>query len=468
MGAVMLLEVSDLFRFYHRGDTEIRALKGVGLMVAAGEIVALTGPSGSGKSTLLSCIAGLDEPDGGTVEVGGRRMTRRPEAEKAAIRSASLSFMAQRDNLFPHLTVSENLMVVLRRRGRADALRIAYALESVGLSARANAYPSTLSGGEKARAGLALALISDAPLLVADEPTAEVDGRTEKLILDLLVQRGKEGRGALVATHSPALEAVASRVLHLVDGRLTQLEPRRPPATVHLPGNVTGAPEELAPLRNEEVVVACEDVSRRFGSGAGAVDAVLATSLTIRTRDRISITGPSGCGKSTLVSMLAGLIAPSAGTISWFGCDRTEYLRPKRLTVVFQEPSLIPTLTVLENVHLPLLLLRAEQTGRAVMSAMEALDLLSLGELADKFPDELSGGQMQRVAFARALVTAPDVVLADEPTGQLDRPTGHALMSSVLAALEHSPTALVVTTHDAALASRMETRWHMSHGNLAA
>ena len=106
MAVVTLLVAEDLFRFYHVGDAEIRALKGVSLQVRAGEIVALTGPSGSGKSTLLSCLCGLDDPDGGTVEIDGRRMTRRPEAEKAAIRSSLLGIMAQRDNLFAHLTVA--------------------------------------------------------------------------------------------------------------------------------------------------------------------------------------------------------------------------------------------------------------------------------------------------------------------------------------------------------------------------
>ena len=172
MAVVTLLVAEDLFRFYHVGDAEIRALKGVSLQVRAGEIVALTGPSGSGKSTLLSCLCGLDDPDGGTVEIDGRRMTRRPEAEKAAIRSSLLGIMAQRDNLFAHLTVAENVAFALSRRQGAELPEIGAILQSVGMNARAAAYPATLSGGEIARAGLAVALALDAALLVADEPTA--------------------------------------------------------------------------------------------------------------------------------------------------------------------------------------------------------------------------------------------------------------------------------------------------------
>ncbi|MBA50155.1 MAG: ABC transporter ATP-binding protein, partial [Paracoccus sp.] len=199
MAVVTLLVAEDLFRFYHVGDAEIRALKGVSLQVRAGEIVALTGPSGSGKSTLLSCLCGLDDPDGGTVEIDGRRMTRRPEAEKAAIRSSLLGIMAQRDNLFAHLTVAENVAFALSRRQGAELPEIGAILQSVGMNARAAAYPATLSGGEIARAGLAVALALDAALLVADEPTAEVDAQTERLILDMLVARSRAGRGALIA-----------------------------------------------------------------------------------------------------------------------------------------------------------------------------------------------------------------------------------------------------------------------------
>ena len=217
MAVVTLLVAEDLFRFYHVGDAEIRALKGVSLQVRAGEIVALTGPSGSGKSTLLSCLCGLDDPDGGTVEIDGRRMTRRPEAEKAAIRSSLLGIMAQRDNLFAHLTVAENVAFALSRRQGAELPEIGAILQSVGMNARAAAYPATLSGGEIARAGLAVALALDAALLVADEPTAEVDAQTERLILDMLVARSRAGRGALIATHSRAVEAIATRVLHLRD-----------------------------------------------------------------------------------------------------------------------------------------------------------------------------------------------------------------------------------------------------------
>ena len=218
-----ILVADDLFRFFHPGDTEVRALRGASLRLARGETVALQGPSGSGKSTLLACIAGLDEPDGGTVTIDGQRMTRRAEAVRSALRAASIGYLAQSGNLFAHLSVAENiaLQMDLSGIGRTSA-KIMELLALVGLSHRANALPETLSGGEATRAGLAVALATDPPLLLADEPTAEVDLETETRILDVLEQRRLKGGAALIATHSQSLALRATRVLAIADGRIVE------------------------------------------------------------------------------------------------------------------------------------------------------------------------------------------------------------------------------------------------------
>jgi ABC-type lipoprotein export system ATPase subunit len=182
-----ILEAEDLYRFFHPGDTEVRALRGASLSIDAGETVALVGPSGSGKSTLLACLAGLDDPDGGTVEVMGERMSRRPQEARAALRARSIGFLAQSRNLFEHLSVAENIALQLGLAGETPTRsRIDALFEEVGLADRRCAAPTTLSGGEAARAALAVALAADPPLLVADEPTAEVDAETEARILDRL------------------------------------------------------------------------------------------------------------------------------------------------------------------------------------------------------------------------------------------------------------------------------------------
>lgn len=214
------LAAVDLYRFYHTDDDETLALRGVSLHVDSGEVVALLGPSGSGKTTLLACLAGLDEPDGGFVEVNGRRMSRRPEAERAALRAAHIGILLQHGNLLDHLTVEQNVQLAMRLAGRSDHLRLRAMLELVGLGARASATPSTLSGGEAARAGLAVALACDPAVLLADEPTGEVDAETESRILDLLEGRRRSGIAALIATHSVSLAKNADRVIRLRDGAI--------------------------------------------------------------------------------------------------------------------------------------------------------------------------------------------------------------------------------------------------------
>jgi putative ABC transport system ATP-binding protein len=221
VSAPPVVEASELYRFYHAGDDETLALRGVSLTVREGETVAIVGPSGSGKSTLLACIAGLDEPDGGHVDVAGRRVTRRSESERAAIRASSIGIMLQSGNLIGHLSVAENVRLQLRLAGRRDGRRVDEVLDMVRLRQRARSHPSQLSGGEAARAGLAVALAAQPALLLADEPTGEVDAESERHILDAIAMQTAAGGAAILATHSDAVARHAGRVVHLRDGRVT-------------------------------------------------------------------------------------------------------------------------------------------------------------------------------------------------------------------------------------------------------
>lgn len=210
----------DLFRFYHAGDEETVALRGVTVTVFAGEIVAVMGPSGSGKSTLLSCLGGLDNPDGGFVVVGGRRITRRPEGERARIRSRTIGILQQSGNLLDHLSVTQNVELAQALAGRAGRKSAATLIAEVGLAGRAHARPSTLSGGESARAGLAVALANDPPVILADEPTGEIDAANEEMVLELLTARAHSGAAVVLVTHSPRVAEAADRVVELADGRI--------------------------------------------------------------------------------------------------------------------------------------------------------------------------------------------------------------------------------------------------------
>lgn len=218
---VPAVEAHDLYRFYHVGEDETLALRGVSLTIRPGEMVAITGPSGSGKSTLLNCLAGLDEPDGGWVAVAGERLTRRPQVERARVRARRIGVLLQSGNLLDHLTIEQNLLVAMTLAGTYRRDWVQAALDAVGVGHRAHALPSQLSGGELARAGLALALINDPAILIADEPTGEVDSANEERLLALLADRAGAGGAILVVTHSPAVAQTADRILRMDDGRLS-------------------------------------------------------------------------------------------------------------------------------------------------------------------------------------------------------------------------------------------------------
>ena len=196
-------------------------------------------------------------------------------------------------------------------------------------------------------------------------------------------------------------------------------------------------------MNADQPLVRCLGAGRTYGSGATATVALQ----------------PANC------EVLAGLDEPTVGSVEWPALgDRTQ-LRPGPVAVVFQGPSLLPPLTVLENVALPAVLDGASDADARVL-ARAALELLDLAELADKLPEEISGGQAQRVAVARAVAGEPRLILADEPTGQLDRAHGAALVDVLLAAADHTGAALVVATHDPTVAARLVTRWEAHSGQL--
>jgi ABC-type lipoprotein export system ATPase subunit len=210
-------------------------------------------------------------------------------------------------------------------------------------------------------------------------------------------------------------------------------------------------------------VIDASHLSRIFGEGTRQVTAVADASCIVRPGDRIAIIGPSGSGKSSLLHLLAGLDEPSSGQLAWPALGPRSELRPGKVAVVFQAQSLLPALTAQENVALPLLLMGREQ--EAGERAAEALSRLDLGDLVAKLPQELSGGQAQRVAMARALCARPLLVIADEPTGQLDYATASALFDRVLGTIG-SDAALLVATHDQEIATRMSKVWRMKDGRL--
>jgi putative ABC transport system ATP-binding protein len=215
-----VLEGRGLHRFFRRGGDEVAALKDVSVSVAAGETVAVIGPSGSGKSTLLHLLAGLDNPDGGSVWVAGELLSHQSARRRAEIRARLVGVMTQHSGLFDHLTVLGNVRLAASfRASTGEPLPERELLEAVGLSSRAQARPRTLSGGETARAGLAVALAGRPTVLLADEPTAEISRVEEDDLLDLLRAVRPAQAGTLLVTHSARVAAAADRVVELREGR---------------------------------------------------------------------------------------------------------------------------------------------------------------------------------------------------------------------------------------------------------
>jgi ABC-type lipoprotein export system ATPase subunit len=214
-----------------------------------------------------------------------------------------------------------------------------------------------------------------------------------------------------------------------------------------------------------EPLVRAVEVSREYGRGDAMVTALAAATFELRAAERVALIGPSGSGKSTLLHLVAGLDRPSAGMIEWPALGPFDRLRPGPIGVAFQGPSLLPPLTVLENVALPLLLMDRSQ-HEAGAEAAGLIEDLGVAEVTGKLPEELSGGQLQRAGLARAMAGGPRLLVVDEPTGQQDQVSGGRVVDVLLRFAERTGAALLVATHDPAVAGRLSATWTLRNGRL--
>src|SRR5258706_10302255 len=225
-----LIAAEGLARDYHLGSTTVQALRGVDVRIAAGEFVALRGPSGCGKSTLLYLLGCLDTPTRGAYRLEGRDVSRLGAAERARLRNRRLGFVFQSFYLLPGFSALENvaLPLIYQRVGRAPAGRAADALARVGLAERATHKPNELSGGERQRVAIARALVNQPAILLADEPTGNLDSVTGAEVMALLRELWQGGLTILLVTHDAQVAAYAQRTLHLSDGRIVREETHDP------------------------------------------------------------------------------------------------------------------------------------------------------------------------------------------------------------------------------------------------
>lgn len=219
----VILEGKSLSRIYNQGDREVAGLRDVDVSIARGEFVAITGPSGSGKSTLMHLLGGLDRPDSGEVVLEGRPLSGLSDKDLATVRRRRVGFVLQFFNLLPTLSAEENVAFPLMLDGRTDALeRARRSLTSVGLQDRMEHRPAQLSGGEQQRVALARALVTDPALILADEPTGNLDSLTGEEILQVLRGTADRGQTIVLVTHDLKAASYADRIIRLADGTLVE------------------------------------------------------------------------------------------------------------------------------------------------------------------------------------------------------------------------------------------------------
>ena len=221
-----VIVTTDLSKTYGSGSSAVHALRQASMSVESGEFVALMGPSGSGKSTLLHLLGCLDRPSAGSYALEGRAVAALSKNERARLRNQRIGFVFQSFNLLPRLSALENVALpLLYRAGGGDTRRqAAAALEQVGLAGRASHLPNALSGGEKQRVAIARALVTAPALLLADEPTGNLDSATGAEIMALLSELGRQGLTILVVTHDPQIASRADRIVHMKDGQIVCLQ----------------------------------------------------------------------------------------------------------------------------------------------------------------------------------------------------------------------------------------------------
>ncbi|HXM55468.1 MAG TPA: ATP-binding cassette domain-containing protein [Candidatus Dormibacteraeota bacterium] len=446
----LLVNVRRLTHVYRTPREELVALSDLNFQLVEPERVAIVGPSGSGKTTLLNILAGLETPPRGAVLVGGRDLATLTERERDEYRRTRVGYAMQRVELgvWSQLTVLENVLlpmlgVVPSERERRD--RAGELLEAVGLGERTQRMPAQLGYGERRRLALAVALGNHPRLLLADEVTAGLDDEAgDRLLSDLSALLRRLGASAVIVAHGRHLPDHVDRIVPLPYPRPVPLErtQRRSQATRH---------GELVLPQNREVLVA-ESLSKRLPSPEGPVEVVRDASLRVRAGEMVAILGMSGVGKSTLLGLCAGLDEPDSGVVTLAG-QRLTGLRGEAREALLQRSlgwvmgARPPTqVTPLESVALAARIggASAPEASRLARVALAATGLEERGAAP---MGQLSGGEQARVAVARALVRFPALIVADEPTAQLDILTSTDIIDLLRYAADSGIAVLLATTY---------------------
>jgi ABC-type lipoprotein export system ATPase subunit len=499
-----VVELRDVFCVHRTNEGDAAALAGTNLELGRGEVLCVLGPSGAGKSTLLRVVAGLQQPSAGVVRVLGRDIGRMPARSRSRLRHELMGFLGQYTDtaLSPDLRVRDAVALPLALRGmprRERRRRVDELFAVTALADRADARPAELSGGERQRFALCAALAHRPALLLADEPTGELDDASADAIRALIVELARtNGTSVMLVTHDPVTAAVAGRTLRIRDGRIVsdrragegqgeealvvdggwlRLPPdlltqagigrraRAQPAadgvvvTRATSGSGPTAPSSpeappQPPQRWGPVRVELCRVARTYGNGLTRRQVLSGLTHEFAPGQMTVVTGRSGAGKTTLLKLVAGLDRPSSGQVALDGQQLSDHtgeqlasLRRQRIGYLSQEPAPIEFLSAEENTVL-ILRIRGWDADAAAERAVTALTRAGLADRARQRVHRLSAGEAQRLALARALAGARGLLIVDEPTSRQDETNARAVAALLAAAAHQEGQTVICATHD--------------------